>query len=648
MNQYINTLLKYLLPIFVFGMIAQSLLRIYFVYTFFDDIAMFLTREEDLRLTLTKAFLKGIRYDWIVLSYVFLPPFVWLFYNMLRNNSNQIFYKVISVYFTVVFLLIFALAFVNIPYYNYFLVQINFSVVNWLGFGDTYNMVFQEISYLKYFMLFLMSVAFSSLFCLKLKKWSENSTCQNQASKTKSVLLFLFTFIFLFFGTKGQFKLNSVNRGDAQFSASLISNDAVVSPIYNFVHSVVLPKDFEVNFSELMDSEKAIENVRRYLGVNSNKAFKNPISRQVIGDSTLTQNIVFIYLESMSSDLMFKDANNIRLTPFLDSLTEKSLYFKNFYSSGTHTNNAIGSIISGYPALFDKPTMVRTPLSYKALSHQFKLLDYQTIFFITHNTAFDNIASYFKKNNIDTCFNIEHYPEEKALSGFGVPDDYLYEFSIDKLNEDYVNDKPFFASILTISNHPPYIVPKEYEEISSDPTISVLRYVDNSLKQFMDDASKQSWYDNTIFIIMGDHGKIIPSQKYSMPLSLNHVPFLIFSPNIEPRTVSTYGTQVDVFPTIMGCLGHTYINNTMGVDLLKDGRLYSFFTSDKAMGCIDDQFFYTQNMLSKREYLYDRSSDSVNNVIDKYSSIADSMRQYVSSMLVATEYIIKEGIAEEY
>ena len=208
------------------------------------------------------------------------------------------------------------------------------------------------------------------------------------------------------------------------------------------------------------------------------------------------------------------------------------------------------------------------------------------------------------------------------------------------------SDKPFFATLLTISNHPPYIVPERFKSVSNESQFQIVAFADDAIRNFMESARKQDWYNNTIFVFLGDHGKVVGSQTYEMPLSYNHIPLIIYSPAFAdaPKRFAQFGGQVDVFPTIMGMLNRSYENNTFGVDLLKEKRRYMFFSSDDAIGCIDSTYFYTRNFKSEVEGVFRYRDNSAENLLSANKAAADSMRTYSLSMLQTANYMFKNQL----
>ncbi len=190
---------------------------------------------------------------------------------------------------------------------------------------------------------------------------------------------------------------------------------------------------------------------------------------------------------------------------------------------------------------------------------------------------------------------------------------------------------------MTASDHGPYIVPEYFKPNSKGIKNQIVEYADWSIKKFLNLASKEKWYNNTIFVFVADHGSRV-NAVYEMPLNYHHSPLIIYTPNNEAKRIGDFGGQIDIFPTIMGLLNLPYINNTMGVDLLKHKRPYIYFCADDKYGVIDNEFFLIVRGESKSLFKY-KTKDKVNYVAD-FKEIADKMDNYAKSNMQASQYII--------
>jgi phosphoglycerol transferase MdoB-like AlkP superfamily enzyme len=254
--------------------------------------------------------------------------------------------------------------------------------------------------------------------------------------------------------------------------------------------------------------------------------------------------------------------------------------------------------------------------------------------------------SFLLDNNFDRIYSLYDYPSKKVVNNFGVQDDFLFEYGITELNEISKKDSPFMATFLTVSNHPPFVVPEKFRDCADTDGKRMIAFADNSLRTFIESASKEAWFQNTIFVILGDHGAVAGQQKYDMSISNNHIPCIIYSPIFDsmPKRIQQYGGQIDVFPTVMGLLNIPYTNNSMGIDLLKEKRSRMFFVSDNRLGCICDEYFYVHNLvLNNSDFLYNIHSEQVENLSEKHPDITADLKNYAVSMIITADYLIKNG-----
>jgi phosphoglycerol transferase MdoB-like AlkP superfamily enzyme len=348
-------------------------------------------------------------------------------------------------------------------------------------------------------------------------------------------------------------------------------------------------------------------------------------------------------MESMSAELMQRFGNKQNLTPFLDSLAQNSICFDSIYTSGIHTMNGIYSTLFAYPSLFRQhPLNIVEIPEYTGFSYTLKNQGYKTYYFTNHDEQFDNVGGFLKANHFDEIVSQKDYPSEEVLSTLGVPDHYLFEFSVKHISENYSGQKPFFAAYMTSSNHGPYIIPEgiDFHPHNAETKLKSIEYADWSLRHFIKIASKEQWFDSTIFVFIADHGLVVGEPKYDIPLSYHHTPFILYSKLFsEKKVISEIGGQIDCFPTVMGVLNILYDNNTLGVDLLKEKRKYIYFSSDDIVGCLNKEFFYIYRE-DNTEALYRYRTNDPYNYIKDCKTIANSMHDYTFSMLQTTQWMI--------
>ena len=123
---------------------------------------------------------------------------------------------------------------------------------------------------------------------------------------------------------------------------------------------------------------------------------------------------------------------------------------------------------------------------------------------MTHESQYDNMNGFFRTNGYEEIYAEENYPASEVVNGFGVPDAFLFDYALPVLNSYAAQDKPFFATILTISNHPPYIIPEWFTPQNSEDEYAIVEYADHCLENFFNRAKQEPWFDNTVFVFIHD------------------------------------------------------------------------------------------------------------------------------------------------
>jgi phosphoglycerol transferase MdoB-like AlkP superfamily enzyme len=275
------------------------------------------------------------------------------------------------------------------------------------------------------------------------------------------------------------------------------------------------------------------------------------------------------------------------------------------------------------------------------MPYTLKQYGYRNLFFSPHAGIFDNMNVFLPANFIDSLYTSEEYPQEKILGPFGVPDDYLFSHAVNEL--DHVDpEKPFFATILTVSNHEPYVLPSYYKPLYKDKSKSAVSYADWSIKQFLNQVQTKSWFKNTLFIFVSDHGLPVGENVYDLSLSYNHVPIILYAPEIlgKPRSIPDFMGQIDIFPTVMGILNADYINNTLGTDVLTHKRECIYFSADDKVGCINEDWLYVYRY-NGGESLYQYKTNNREDFSQKEPQAMAKLKEYCFSQIQVAEYMFR-------
>lgn len=593
------------------------------------------------------AFVRGLWFDNVIACYILLLPLVAVWITALFNYTAKWLFRSVAVYFILFYSLSFIIAAANILYFEYFFKTINSSIYNWFGYGGTTaGMVFGESSY--YFPIFLgiLSIVLFGwgVFFLASYFYRRSETTISRISwKSRLAILPLGAVCvgLCLFGIRGRTGYNPIKVSQAYYCDDPFLNQLGVNPVFNLLTSTLDDNRKENRTLHLMSEQEALKQVQNYLQ-RKGVADISPIARKVEREGVPNRkNVVLIFMESMSANLMGSFGSDKKLTPYLDSLYRQSLSFERFYSSGIHTNHGIYSTLFSFPAIMKRNAMKGSVIPvYSGLPTVLKDNGYCNLFFMTHESQYDNMNAFLRTNGFDEVYAQENYPSEKVVNSFGVQDDFMYQYALPILNEKADTGEPFFTVLLSISNHSPYVIPPYFHPHSEKLEEQIVEYADWSIRQFMDAAEKQPWFDNTIFVFLGDHGKMVGTPECEMPQSYNHIPLMIYGKDIPPTVHNGFGGQIDVAPTLLGMLNMSYLQNNFGVNLLEEERPCMFFTADNLIGARDLTHLFIYSPDNQQEFKYKLENEKLHVAADDEGF--GLLKNYCFSMLQCTEQMVKE------
>lgn len=368
-------------------------------------------------------------------------------------------------------------------------------------------------------------------------------------------------------------------------------------------------------------------------------------------------NIVVIVVEGLGSE--FVDGNNYSgFTPYLDGLIGRSLYWENFVSTTGRSFGLLPSLFASLPYGETGFLELKDTPSHLSLINVLKANGYYTSFYSGDASSFDRRINFLEYNGIDNLIDDNRYGsgfvKTKANDGgfsWGYPDGEIFRKAIQTLD---VEKQPRLDIIMTLSNHEPFEYPnKENYMAQVDDLIKMsqkpealktkilshrnifgsLLYTDESVKDFMEAYSKRPDYNNTIFIITGDH-RLIPMAMKDK-LCRYHVPLLIYSPMLKKaekfRSVSSHW---DVTPSLLSYLTHNHKLNPIadvawmgkGLDTVKTFRNINSIPLMRYKGDLSDmiykEYLFSNNQLYKIDEHFETSKVEEKDVL---KAISDSL-----------------------
>jgi phosphoglycerol transferase MdoB-like AlkP superfamily enzyme len=522
-----------------------------------------------------KAFYIGLRFDGRVAAILAIPLLIFLILPIKRVKA---FYTVLYIALPLILLLVYMGDFAH---YAYMSLRINFAVFAELkDMREAMGVVWNSYPVIP-LALILAAVGAAAGFLFKkvFRRTGENRLKDTIFSFTTALLL---TALLIY----GQYTPNAfpLRWSEGYFSGKAEITALALNPAHNIYDTMpktdISPYNMDLvresyplvaDFLDIPREEKEYPRFDRFAGSNTEE----------------TPNVVLILMESMSthkSSFMFEE---LPTTPFLKELAESSLYFPNYYASARTTAKAIYSAVTGIPdGNTHFASSPRDPMAIDQYTIWKQFGTYRKFFMMGGNANWANIRGVLSNNVKGINILEEGYWTAPKIDVWGVSDLDLFK----QAHQVFENEKePFFAVILTASFHRPFTVPKglkDFDYIPPDkeylkkygfePEEYVsMRFCDYALREFFRLAASSPYYDNTVFIVTGDHGiseqsPSAPKNYQDMSLHEYQVPLIIHYPKKFPKAevMPQAGGHIDLFPTIAGITGMAYHNTTLGRDLL--------------------------------------------------------------------------------
>ena len=270
------------------------------------------------------------------------------------------------------------------------------------------------------------------------------------------------------------------------------------------------------------------------------------------------KHVVLIIEESFAGSTWFDPQLRARYLPQLDRWREKGLYFDNIYATGSRTTRGMEALLHGYPplpgiALTQRPGFERLP----SLPRQLAEHGFATHFVYGGWPSFSNFSNYWQAIGFETVLSKYDFVDRWFETSWGVADEILFERVLTEMDTQTQRSARVFLSTLTVTHHRPYDFPEGRVGFSAAQRKRehAMAYADWSVGRFLDAASDRPWFDDTLFVVVADHGPQ-PRGNAFVPASSFRVPLIFLSPkHLAPAVVSHLGSTMSVPRTLLGMLG---------------------------------------------------------------------------------------------
>ena len=383
----------------------------------------------------------------------------------------------------------------------------------------------------------------------------------------------------LFIPIRGGVTTSTANVGMVYFSKNQFLNHSAINPCFSFLASLSKQQDFAAQYNYFNESQRS-------------KIFKK-LTNQPQGDSipelltTKNPNIILILMESFSANAIEVLGGEAGVTPNINRLSKEGILFSNMYANSFRTDRGIVAVLNGYLA---QPTtsIMKYPAKSQTLPSIAKSLQkkgYTSDMLYGGDINFTNMQSYFFSSGYSKVTADRDFPLKSRLSKWGANDDITFAHLYQSMT-DNSRKEPFFSTFLTLSSHEPFEVP--YNRLK-DPYLNSVAFTDSCLGDFIDKLKKLPLWNNTLIVLVSDHGFRYPASVKEHDPKRYHIPMLWLGGAIkEPRVIANYGNQTDLAATLLYQLDlphkeFTFSNNM--VDSLQPA--YAFYSYNNGFGFID-------------------------------------------------------------
>lgn len=472
------------------------------------------------------------------------------------NRSNQqlrhIYYirarVVYKVYVAIVTLLLTAVFVGDTCLYGFWGIKLDGTVFNYLGQpGGAVNSVSAS-----YIALVLIAALLTGILIFawlsRLPRLAEQDSHPHPRLLRTALMLLVGGLLFL--AIRGGVGRSTANVGMVYFSDRLYLNHCAVNPVFSVISSLFKTKDFASEHNVFPEEERA------RLFADLHYATAGHTTDTLL--RTSRPNVLLIIMEGCGGVFVnavdsLADPN---VTPRLNQLAREGVVFTNCYANSFRTDRGTVCALSGYPA-FPDVSVMKVPSrrdGLPSIARSLKAVGYQTEFLYGGDIDFTGTNGYLLATGYQRTYGDKTFTaSERATHGWGVTDRIAFARLLEMVKA-YPLDRPWHTGFLTLASHEPWGVP--YARIAGDTIANAMAYLDDCVGQFIDSLRRLPQWDNTLVILLPDHGINYPATMRVDNPRKSHIPLIWTGGAIrQPRRIPTLMNQTDLCATLLGQLG---------------------------------------------------------------------------------------------
>lgn len=599
MNSYkpqLINLLKQITFVFVLYTICR-LLFYYFNRTHFQDLSIG---------QLCRLLFYGLRFDAFSIAatnalYILLCALTFKFY------YSKLYQKITSSIFIITNGLAIALNFIDFAYFPFTQKRTTYDASNLIFGGQTEFTKLIPHFVADYWYLILLYILFILAMIKIHLKIRRNEKPEFINFSIKKSIYYFFIFILIAATTVLGIRGGLSERPIVLLDAAIYASPKFIPILINTPFSILKSADLTELIPITIFTEEELKKQYSPIHLADTGNFKN-------------YNVCVIILESFSKEFT-GISNRKSYTPFLDSLMSKSIVYTNAISNGKTSINGIPAIIASMPCFLENHYLnsLYNSNTLQTLPNLLKYKGYNSVFYHGGTNGTINLNSFAQLAGYDAYYGRTEYNNDIDYDGqWGIWDEPFLKktaYHMSTLKE------PFFTSIFTLSSHNPYKVPEKYKGKFPKGNYEItesIGYADYALKQFFNDARKQKWFNNTLFVITPDHTSISDDPFYSNLVGQYSIPIIIYKSGITPKVEERTVQQIDILPTVLDYLNYDKPFYSFGKSMLTDSKQPAIFYNSPYFCCVQDSFFYILNEHKFTEkYNFKKDSTLKTNLVNK-------------------------------
>ena len=543
------------------------LARILFLFTYFSQTSQLSISE------IVNTFVYGFKIDLAIASYIaLLPSLVLLITSFFTTNFTRIFYH------TYTLILLFACTVIisgDLFMYKHWGFRLDatplFYMTNLKAMTasvTTFTLIGGVIALLAatgIFFFFYLKLLSSRLVALK--------------KNNKSFLIVLPLTLLIIIAMRGGIGISSLTTSSAYFSKNQFANHAAINPVWNVGFSITESDDLQRKY--LYYSDEKMHEILKPLLQESGNGLKLLYNNR--------PNIILIITESFTAKALEATGGQADIMPELNQLVKEGILFSAVYAASDRTDKGIAAVLAGYPSLPGS-----SPLKYQKLTEKLAFIPdklnaegYTSEFYYGGTLEFANYRSFLVQAGFDKMVSDKDFPAADLKSKWGAFDHVVFDRFLADTPD---SDSNFFKTILTLTSHEPFETPVEPVFKGNDDEtkfMNSLHYTDGAIGKFIKEAKTRKWWNNTLVVIIADHGSRMPGNSDIFDKARFHIPMIWLGGalNTKDTIIENLASQTDLAATLLAQLQINADDFKFSKNIISSGYVaYSFFTFNNGFG----------------------------------------------------------------